>query len=197
MSKPKLIVFAKAPVPGLVKTRLMAGMSAQAAAKIYEQLLSHTLQEADGVNAELMIWRAGDAEHAYWQQWPNLHFYEQPEGDLGQKMAQAISYVNGPAIVIGSDCLELTAGYIECAIEALNDGVDVVLGPASDGGYVLIGMSDLRLPLFENIQWSSDKVLSQTLAAITVSHLSHVLLPELNDIDTVQDATAAGLFSNR
>lgn len=195
MTNATLIVFAKAPELGKVKTRLIPAVGAAAATAIYERLLNHTLQQAVLVPASLQVWYAGDREHVFWQRWPSLSYKAQIEGDLGARMAHAIACANGPVVVIGSDCLGLSASYIGQALTALAAGNDVVLGPALDGGYVLIGMQRLHSTLFEHIEWSTAQVLRQTLAAAARAELRCELLPALSDIDTHADAFRAGLLS--
>ena len=199
MIKPRLLIFAKSPTPGFVKTRLMKAMSPEIAATIYVHLLSHTLTQSKLPGVEAIVWRSGDVMHPYWQAWPEYDYCEQPEGDLGDRMAYAIEHSagpGGPVVLIGSDCLALTAEYIQQAFTALAAGSDIVLGPATDGGYVLIGLNKPHQQLFRGISWSTDQVFAQTVSIIESSGLTYNCLAELSDIDTIADAIAADLFSS-
>ncbi len=192
-----LIVFAKAPEPGKVKTRLMQGMSAEQAAAIYTRLLTHTLTQAIGSGFDVAVWRAGDEHHVFWQQWPQLCYYRQAEGDLGEKMAVAIQQglkTHEQVLIIGSDCYAMDAAYLQQAGQLMLQ-CDVLIGPADDGGYVLMGVKHMHAPLFKDIRWSTDQVLPQTEAVIKALNLQPSYLPTLNDIDTPDDAIKAGLLS--
>jgi glycosyltransferase A (GT-A) superfamily protein (DUF2064 family) len=98
---------------------------------------------------------------------------------------QSNNYQN--CLLIGTDCPQINQQYIDLAFQYLNDGNDVVLGPASDGGYVLVGIGQLFSDMFENIDWGTDKVLQQTLDILQNNKQNYSLLPVLRDIDNEQD----------
>jgi rSAM/selenodomain-associated transferase 1 len=112
--------------------------------------------------------------------------------DLGERMSEAFSAAFhagfSRVICIGSDCLELSANLITDAFKALGSS-DVVLGPAVDGGYYLVGMKKLYTPVFKDKEWSTPNVLLDTLLSVKQLGLTYHLLPTLNDIDTMQDLT--------
>jgi rSAM/selenodomain-associated transferase 1 len=111
---------------------------------------------------------------------------QQPDGNLGDRMLGAIAAQNGPVLVLGTDCPALTAEDLRAAAAAL-DGADVVLIPAEDGGYVLIGMRTAYPELFSGITWGTPQVLDQTRARIAVLGLKAAELPALWDVDTEAD----------
>lgn len=194
-----VVIFAKSPVPGNVKTRLMPQATAAQAASVYKRLLRHTLKQAGLVaDTDIVVWLGGAGTHPFWNGYQATTIRQQPEGDLGYRMCTAIAdelkrYRN--VVVIGSDCLELTAQYIGQAVAKLKHGEELVIGPAKDGGYVLIGMNEYYSPLFEGIAWSTAEVLDKTLLKAAEIGLQPVLLEPLDDIDSYEQAYDAGLLS--
>ncbi|TDH21610.1 glycosyltransferase [Segetibacter sp. 3557_3] len=188
MSKDVLLVFIRNPVYGKVKTRLAATMGDEAAFRIYSALLNYTSLVAKSVASEKIICYSDYIEQE--DQWSGYQKLLQTKGDLGEKMKHAFRHAfqsgYAKAVIIGSDCLEITPEIIGAAFDQL-DSHDVVIGPANDGGYYLLGMKRLWEPLFENVQWSSSSVFSSTINAITELDLSYFLLPVLNDIDEEND----------
>ncbi len=190
----RLLVFSKAPVPGQVKTRLIPLLGAGAAAELYADMLDDTLGKA--VDADLCpveLWCTPDMQHAHFQhcreRYP-LVLRQQAAGNLGMRMSQALDSVLQEArhaVLIGADCPALDAGDIDTAIAALAAGADVVLGPATDGGYYLVGMSGHHRCLFDDIAWGTPQVLETTLARCRQHGLDWVCLPEHADVDTPGD----------
>jgi rSAM/selenodomain-associated transferase 1 len=192
-----LLVFAREPIPGLVKTRLIPALGASGAAHLYLALLDRALNAAAGVpGVAVELWCAGAqpgggvcAELARCR---GLELRHQGAGDLGERMAQALGEVlasSDRAVLIGSDCPGYHAAYLSAAFAALV-GHDVVLGPAADGGYVLIGMRRPAPGLFADIPWGTDTVLEASRAALTRLGLTWVELPGLQDIDRPEDLAA-------
>lgn len=188
--KRALIIFVRKPELGKVKTRLAATMGEEKALEVYVQLLEHTNQISNSVNADKFVFYFNKIEEN--DLWSSDTFVKklQSEGDLGEKMCSAFSTLFDEGykqvVIIGSDCPQLTTEIIEDAFDMLQQN-DAVLGPANDGGYYLLGIKKLYAVLFSNIKWSTDQVLSQTLAACDIAGLSNGLLPELRDIDTEAD----------
>ena len=183
---PRLVIFARLPVPGQAKTRLIPALGAEGAARLYARLLHRTVEEAraSGLSFELCVTGGERAAFAdlYGDQ---VTVTEQGEGDLGARMGR----VAGPALIIGSDCPGLNAAVLRAAANALADR-SVVIGPASDGGYYLIGFRE-RLPwLFEDMEWSTSTVFAETLARLAERGLGPAVLPELADIDVPEDLEA-------
>lgn len=194
-----LLVFAKAPVAGVSKTRLIPLLGAEGAARAHEELTEATLimtaplARTSHMRSRFALSLWGGSDHPQlelWSQRYDLPMHWQCEGDLGDRMLHALTYAlsseAGGAILVGSDCPVMTADYVDEAQQAL-DKADVVLGPAEDGGYVLIGCRRPYPEIFADIQWGSDAVLSQTIAKATALDLSVTLLGTLWDVDRPED----------
>jgi rSAM/selenodomain-associated transferase 1 len=190
MTKSLLIIFVRNPVRGQVKTRLAATIGADKALDVYHLLLQRTFDVTRGLDAEKAVffsdtlvlpegWKKGD----YQQQ-------VQQGRDLGERMSRAIAggFANGYGHVgiIGSDCYELTTEILEEAYRLLAEK-ELVIGPATDGGYYFLGMSRFVADLFAHKDWSTSAVLAQTLADAKRLHLQVALLPELTDVDEEKD----------
>jgi rSAM/selenodomain-associated transferase 1 len=187
----RVIVFLKAPRPGFVKTRIAAQLDAEAAAAIYQVLVGITLSRLNGCQdvelrfapddaaAELGAWR-----RAGWNARP------QGEGDLGERLCRAMTeaFTEGVAkvLILGADCPEFGAEDIQSAFDALQEH-DVVLGPATDGGYWLVGLRRPLPDLFREIPWSTDQVFEMTRRRIVDAGLRVAELRRLRDIDTLED----------
>jgi hypothetical protein len=189
MSK-ALIIFIKNPVLGKVKTRLAATVGDVTALEVYKELLDHTQKITLLINADKFLFYSDFLQTE--DQWPNDRFIKnlQKGNDLGERMCNAFEYIllnkYRKVIIIGSDCIDLSASIIEDAYILLNH-CDVVIGPAKDGGYYLLGMKELHQPLFKNILWGTSEVLKQTLSVCTKLNLKYALLPTLTDIDVEND----------
>lgn len=185
-----LIIFVRKPESGKVKTRLAATLGNEIALKIYRQLLQHTFDITSGLMAHKFVFYV-DAidEH---DMWSAKGFYKmlQVNADLGIKMQAAFAEIfkkgHQKAVIIGSDCFELTSDLIDQAFKVL-DKNDIVIGPAKDGGYYLLGMKQLYPPLFENKSWSTATVFIDTVRDIARLNLSYEQLPQLTDIDEAGD----------
>lgn len=188
-----ILLFAREPRRGRVKTRLIPVLGEEGALDLYLQLLARqiaVLQASAPCPWEL--WVAGDLAH------PALAAFEGPrrrqEGaDLGERMAAAASHAlreHPFVILIGGDCPTLDGDYLSRAAAALARGREIVLGPAEDGGYVLIGLRRRRPLLFQGIDWGSAQVLAQTLARARELGEDALLLSALRDIDRPEDLAA-------
>ncbi|MEZ5893292.1 MAG: TIGR04282 family arsenosugar biosynthesis glycosyltransferase [Parvularculaceae bacterium] len=181
-----VIVFVKAPVAGRVKTRLAKDIGAGRAAAIFRLLMNHTLREAEksGFRVILAVDPAG-AAHASARFWPaHLPRVAQGKGDLGARMARAFDHAPpGPAVIIGADAPGLRVRHLRAAFAALQ-GADAVFGPATDGGYWLVGLKR-RKPapeLFHGVRWSTAHALSDTLKTLP-PHFDVRFLDTLADVD--------------
>lgn len=189
-NRPTLLIFIKNPELGKAKTRLAQSVGPERALKIYEALLQHTRQLALAVDARrLLFYSAYIDEEDLWAK-EDFTKYLQVAGGLGERMtaafAQAFAAGGGPVLIIGSDCAQLTPAIVEQGLQSLETH-DFVIGPAEDGGYYLIGMRAFHPEVFQNITWSTEEVLPQTLAIIGSQKWSHHLLPVLSDIDYEED----------
>ncbi len=182
----------KYPQPGAVKTRLIPALGEKRSCDLYRNLVCHTLGEARrfaskyAVSLTACVADAPDGQAVHQWLGQGIYFQSQGNGDLGQRMEHAVqgAFTEGvpSVVVIGTDCPELTAEHLHSAFGAL-ERKDVVLGPAADGGYYLIGMRRFMPELFRGIQWSSERVLKQTLAAARAAQLECELLDPLHDLD--------------
>ena len=189
MKENALIIFVKNPEPGKVKTRIAASVGNDKAIDIYKQLLQFTSKIAQGVDCERYVYYFPLVLEE--DVFPSTEFQKnlQIKGDLGQKMQAAFSEIvnkHKSAVIIGSDCAELTPSDIQRAFEELEEN-DVVIGPANDGGYYLLGMNDLQLFLFKDMPWSGDDLLDETIMKVQDRGLNYSLLNMKSDIDYIED----------
>ena len=183
-------ILAKAPVPGLAKTRLIPTIGAHAAAILQERLTEHAVATAlAAALGPVTLWCAPDPSHPSFRDLVTRHavtLKRQPAGDLGARMLAAMAAGGRPTIVIGTDCPAFTAEHLRAAAHALRDA-DVVLIPAEDGGYVLIGARVAHSQLFSGIAWGTASVMAETRARIAALGLTAIELPALWDLDTEAD----------
>ena len=190
MNLSHLIIFAKNAELGRVKTRLAKDVGEENALEIYLALLKHTEQVARPVLAQKKCYYSDFIANS--DAFSDEHYEKsiQKGEDLGERMYNAAKASSGEwankIIIIGSDCYEINSGIIEEAFKSL-DSHDFVIGPAEDGGYYLIGMTELHSEIFMNKTWSTENVFLDTLLDIQKLGKSHYLLPTLSDIDTIED----------
>lgn len=191
----RTLIFAKAPVPGQVKTRLASVIGAQPAAALYRQLLNHCIgcvQSAKLGEAVLFVAPAlaADALLKELAQTHGLPLLPQQGDDIGARMAHALRWSLAdatPTLLIGSDCGALTPDYLRAAAAALGAPNDVVLGPAEDGGYFLVGARTQCPDLFSGIEWSTPRVLEQTRRRLRQTGLRWHELAATWDVDEPRD----------
>jgi uncharacterized protein len=189
-----IIIFVREPVLGKVKTRLAAAIGAPKALKVYELLLLHTRQLVKDVPATIFVYYADEvAENDLWED--DIFIKQQQRGsDLGKRMKHAFSDVLSvgyqKAVIIGSDCYELTKEIIAEAFLRL-DEYDSVVGPAADGGYYLLGLKKMIPAVFENIAWSTAAVKNDTITILQQNNYTFSLLPVLTDVDEEKDLPQA------
>ena len=190
----RLLLLTKAPDPGQVKTRLIPLLGEDAAAALYAQLVHDCLGMCTAaVLSPVDIWCSPSSNHPFFQQCKVRYratLHTQQSGDLGQRMSQAIRTTLEAAdcvVVIGADCPTLGTADLVAAFDALNSGTDVVIGPAEDGGYYLIGMRHHHASLFTDIPWSTPAVLAITEERIRRQNLRLHRLPLRKDLDTAED----------
>lgn len=186
----------KYPEAGHVKTRLGKDIGFEKALRIYEYLLQTVIDRL--VDNDLYKkWVFFSPSERYRDfKWiinnPDVCLLPQTDGDLGKIISTALihvfSKVKGNIVIIGTDCIEISVEDISTAFNYLNSGsADIVLGPATDGGYYLLGMKKFIPDLFAEIDWSTAYVFDQTLARIKTTGLDFLILKTLRDIDTVDD----------
>lgn len=189
-----LIIFARFPLPGKVKTRLAGDIGDGPASEFYKLCAEHVFRESDRLSARVQryLFYSDPEDAEEMQHWggPRFNYVAQAGSDLGRRLENAFGTVfeHGAqkAIVLATDVPGLSAEVVDEAFRAL-DSSDVVLGPCPDGGYYLLGMKKLYKELFANISWSTDQVLNETAEAMRKLGLTVRRLPALADIDTGED----------
>jgi rSAM/selenodomain-associated transferase 2/rSAM/selenodomain-associated transferase 1 len=191
----QLFLFARFPTPGTVKTRLIPTLGAEGAARLARRLTEHAVAMAraarleDGIAVTMCCTGGRRQDFRAWLG-NNLHFLDQASGNIGERMRRAFeeAFANGAsnALAVGTDLPGISTDILRHAANALNDH-DVVLGPAADGGYYLIGMKRYRPELFAGINWSTEHVAQQTRAVIERLSLTLAELPQLSDVDRPED----------
>jgi uncharacterized protein len=197
-SRRRLILFARFPEPGCVKTRLIPALGAEGAAALYRRLVLRTLRTAlaasRACDAELEVRFTGGDEKAI-HHWlgDGVICRAQSDGDLGRRMAGAIedSFREGAraAVIVGSDCPELTADRLAAAFDKLSQA-SVVFGPARDGGYYLVGLTPPVPQLFRDVHWSTGTVLTESIFISREAGIEPILLAPLSDLDVPGDLYA-------
>ena len=187
----RLIIFLKAPRAGLVKTRLASRLGPVGALHAYERLVETLLEGLAPLHSVELRFAPDDAAGEV-SRWLRADWSSQAQGtgDLGERLCRAFrdAFESGAkrVVVIGSDCPAVTPSDIEKAWGALATH-DVVLGPATDGGYWLIGLQSLHEAILSGILWSTSSVLAETLAICQQRGLSVHRLRQLSDVDTAED----------
>jgi rSAM/selenodomain-associated transferase 1 len=184
-----------------VKTRLAAGIGEVAALEVYRALGRRVVDQVRGGPWRTRILHDSPGEEALVAGWlgrDGVEFGLQAGGDLGERMSRAMEGAwetgAGPVCLIGTDAPEVDQPLVEEAFAALEDGADVVFGPAEDGGYYLIGLRAPAPGLFGSIPWSTDRVLSISLDRCREAGLEVVQLRTLRDVDTEEDLAASELL---
>ncbi|MEA5617085.1 TIGR04282 family arsenosugar biosynthesis glycosyltransferase [Cronbergia sp. UHCC 0137] len=195
ISKQQLIIFTRYPEPGKTKTRLIPALGEVGAADLQRQMTEQTIFEARELQKIFSISLEVRFVGGTWelmQNWlgSDLLYHDQGEGDLGSRLGRSLmAAFNQNAeqvVIIGSDCPGLNSQILAIAFEKLAV-FDLVLGPALDGGYYLIGLRQPIPELFSNIDWGTDKVLQSTVDIAKTLNLSLFYLPPLADIDLPED----------
>jgi rSAM/selenodomain-associated transferase 1 len=187
-----IIVFAKAPIPGEVKTRMIPAFGAENAALLHTALVERVLETATRTGAIVELCCAPDASHSFFAACAEdfeVMLTEQGAGDLGERMLRALDDALATcdrAILIGADCPAFTAKHLQRALQSL-DEADVVLTPADDGGYVLVGARRTAPGMFSGIAWGTHQVLDAQRARLAACGLTWHEMETLWDVDRPAD----------
>lgn len=183
--RPRLVLFARYPVAGMAKTRLIPAIGADGAADVHRCLTERTIATLTGHNAIVELRYTGGTREEF-TTWlgDEISFEPQVEGDLTDRLLDALD--PAPVIFFGADTPDLGRHHVAAAIEAL-ENAEVVIGPASDGGYYLIGVSGRHDYLFRDMRWSTEHVLPDTLARLSERGIEPVMLETLSDCDRPED----------
>ncbi|MDE2455971.1 MAG: TIGR04282 family arsenosugar biosynthesis glycosyltransferase [Burkholderiales bacterium] len=189
----QVAVLAKAPIPGLAKTRLIPALGARGAARLQRQLTRRAVATALAAGlGRVTLWCAPDAQHRFFRalrRASGVGCLVQASGDLGERMHTAfrLHCKAGPLLLIGTDCPPLTPDHLRRAAQALLAGHDAVFQPAEDGGYVLVGLREPQAALFRDMRWSTGSVMAETRARARAAHLALRELETLWDLDRPAD----------
>lgn len=192
-----LIIFAKSPLHGGVKTRLSPYLTARERQGFYECMLKHTVHTLRCLPAtDVFICYHPKGAEQYFRCF-GLGTFVQAGQDLGERMLNAVALAlehkgYQRAVIVGSDIPEISCETVARGF-ALLEGADVVFGPTMDGGYYMVGLSEPVQGLFTGMQWSTEAVLGQSLRRAEALGLGIALAPELSDIDTIEDLIRAGI----
>ena len=193
MSKDSLLCFCKHPEPGFVKTRLSRELGKDFVASLYKNLIENLLKEICNGKFNAALYCYPTTKHPFFDYCQikfQVTLHNQEGHDLGSRMFNAISESlnnSTSVILIGSDCPQIDSAYINLAFQKLKSGHDIVLGPAFDGGYALIGANKINREIFNNIPWSTNRVLQITQDKITSLGWSYACLSTVRDIDELSD----------
>jgi hypothetical protein len=190
----RVLVFAKAPIPGKVKTRLASSLGLLRAAALHKSLALHCLETAvASAVGPVELWCAPSVEHPFFEECSRqfrVKCVQQADGDVGRRMAHAFeealrdaSYV----LLMGTDCPSLTASDLIEGCSLLKRGSDAVLSPAADGGYVLIGLRRYAPELFTGISWGTESVMDETRMRLRELRWQWHELPTRWDVDRPED----------
>ena len=186
----RVIVFAKAPVPGSAKTRLIPALGAAGAARFHARLVERALGTACAASlGPVELCCAPNRSHPFFAECAarfGVALTDQGAGDLGERMHRALA-AGLPAVLIGADCPAMTPDYLRQAADALSAGQDVALGPAEDGGYVLIAANRIRPDAFAGIGWGGPDVMEAQRARLREAGWRWSELAPLWDVDRPED----------
>jgi rSAM/selenodomain-associated transferase 1 len=192
--RPRVAVFAKAPVPGYAKTRLIPKLGASGAADLQARFIRQTLSTVCATAAfEASLWCAPDSHDPFFLDCAEtfkVQLIEQADGDLGTRMQTAFATQASdatPLVLVGTDCPALTVQHITDAHTALQQGNDAVFVPTEDGGYALIGLRHSHAALFTSMPWSTAAVMAQTRQRLRMQSLRWHELETLWDVDEPAD----------
>ncbi len=198
-----LIIFAKFPQEGKVKTRLAEGIGNKMATQVYKLCAENLFDQAANISiTNTFLFFDPSSTKEKMKEWIKFDFAYHPQNnsDLGKRMAEAFKtlFDNGvkKAVIVGTDVPDMNKKIIEQAFDLL-DKYDLVISPSPDGGYNLLGMKKLHLSLFENIKWSSSSVLNRTIEEANKQNLTIKLLDKLIDIDTEKELLEWLAISNK
>jgi uncharacterized protein len=185
IARPRLVLFARYPTAGAAKTRLIPALGPAGAAALHRRLAARTLavMQASGHPVELHYTGAGEDGFRAWLG-DGVALVRQADGDLSDRLMAALD--PAPVIFFGADTPDLSAHHVRCAVAALQTH-PVVLGPAGDGGYYLIGMKRPMPELLVDMPWSTDRVMPETLRRLADADIEPLLLEVLHDCDRPED----------
>lgn len=187
----EIAILAKAPLPGLAKTRLAPALGPEGAAALQARMIERTVETAKAAaTGSITLWAAPDEQHPIFQMigtMLGIKAMRQPDGDLGERMYAAVAGAGGPVLVIGTDCPALTVEHLRTAADVLRAGFDAVVIPVEDGGYALIGARRAEPGLFADVRWSTASVMADTRRRLLHLRYSWREPTRLWDVDVPED----------
>jgi rSAM/selenodomain-associated transferase 1 len=196
-SDSRILIFAKEPLLGKVKTRLQPELGESGALALHCALITYQVNQLLASNlAPLELWVSSNPRHELFRGLvPTSKLFVQQGQDLGQRMDHAFMQTlksSRTAVIVGADCPSVDADYLTQALSALKGESEAVFGPADDGGYVLVGLRERQPELFRNIPWGTSKVMSETQKHLRVAGLSTRILDSRWDVDRPEDLRRLG-----
>lgn len=190
----RILIFCKSPILGTVKTRMQPFLTQEASVVLHKSLVIKTIDLAVKSNlSPVQVWCAPDFSHEFFldilEQYP-VTLHKQMGNDLGQKMSYSLSSIleeAESAILIGTDCPSFVSADLEEALTAMNNNADIVISPAEDGGYTLVGMKRFTPEVFEGIDWGTETVFEKTVSNISILNRRLAILDTQWDIDRPED----------
>lgn len=179
---PTVRLFIRFPTAGVANTRLIPAVGAEGAAEVHRRLVNRTIATVRAAGLPLVLHITGATRQRFVDWLGEIETVEQGEGDLGERLAR----VPAPSILLGADIPDLTPDHLRAAVEALED-VPVVVGPAVDGGYYLLGFRAAMPFLFDAMPWGTDSVFAETVRRLDAREVEHRLLDPLDDCDRPED----------
>ena len=196
----QLAIFARAPIAGQCKTRLIPALGAEGAAQLHATLVEKTVKTALAVpHADVTLWTVDKPEHPFFRRlaadYPLLKWQQQPEGDLGERMHHVFMTQQQPTLLMGSDCPAFTSDLLQHYACLLTQHAAVFV-PAEDGGYVLVGLQEPCSQIFEQMEWGTAEVMQQTRKRLQQAQIDWVEAESLWDIDRPEDLSRLTVSSN-
>jgi len=186
-----IAIFARAPVAGEAKTRLIPLLGPERAAALHATLVRKTLASALAAKLdEVTLWCSPDARHPFFESCRTefgVKLAVQVTGDIGERMLGAFRVAGGPLLLAGSDCPPLSASHFRRCAAELRGGVDAVFLPTEDGGYALVGLQGPLASLFAGVEWGTERVMEETRARLRASGHEWSEPAELWDVDRPED----------
>lgn len=183
----QIAIFARAPVPGAAKTRLIPLLGAEGAAKLHEKLVLHALANARAAAVgPVTLWCAPDSSHPFFAQ-TGAALADQQGADLGARMLHAFEAAQGPLLLIGADCPAITTQDLRWCARALEEGEPALFLPAEDGGYGLVGLARPVPQIFSDMQWGVADVMAKTRARLLQANIPWLEGRTIWDVDRPDD----------
>lgn len=188
-----IAIFAKAPIEGFAKTRLIPRLGAKGAADLQRRLVERAVQVASAADVgPISLWCAPDGQHETFVELERSHgitLRNQPAGDLGTRMCHAFTDMTPalPTLLMGTDCAVITPHHLKQCATLLRGDTDAVFVPVEDGGYILVGLKKIEPSLFERMPWGSSTVMQETESRARAAGLTIAKLEPLWDIDRAND----------